>query len=283
MLVAHYKKDMTLYMYTGTKQCTYCIRDIAASLSTSAISRLLVIHAISGCDTTSAMFGQGKVTAFRKLSSAANVESLFDIMENPSASQDAVMRAGFGLIALMYGGSAEDSLNNMRYCMYMSMSATSSRALQPERLVPTENAAKFHVFRAHIQAVQWKLLSTEVLHPENWGWKLHEGEYIPVASDIDVAPPDLLKVACCKCSSSAKKQCGTRLCQCVKYGLSCVAACKNCNGVCCENAKVQLLDDDDLLDEEVADVSSDCDDFVFDDDIELSMPWTVEEEVVTSI
>jgi hypothetical protein len=165
----------------------------------------------------------------------------------------------------------------------MNVSATSSRALQPERLVPTENSAKFHVFRAHIQAVQWKQFSTEVLIADDWGWKLHEGEYIPVASDIDIAPADILKVACCKSHSSSKKQCGTAHCQCVKYGLSCVAACKNCNGVSCENAKVQLLDDDDLIFEEEAELSDEVEDYLIsDDNIEFATPWMTEEEVVTS-
>jgi hypothetical protein len=121
----------------------------------------------------------------RKLSAAAVPESFFVILANPSTSPEEVLQAGSGLIALVYGGSLDDSLNNLRYRMYMNVSATSSRVVQPERLVPTEAATNFHVFRAHIQAVQWKELSTQVLTPDDWGWSLHKGEYIPVASDID--------------------------------------------------------------------------------------------------
>jgi hypothetical protein len=283
MLVAHHKAEMTVYMYTTAKQHVYCIGDIAANLGPVAVGRLLVIHALSGCDTTSALYGHGKVTAYRKLSAAAIPESFFLILANPSASPKDVLQAGSGLIAILYGGSVDDSLNNLRYRMYMNVSATSSRALQPERLVPTENATKFHIFRAHIQAVQWKELSTQVLTPDDWGWSLHKGEYIPIASDTDIAPADILKVVCCKCKNSAKKQCGTKLCQCVKYGLSCVTACKNCNGMSCENAKVQLLDDEDVLADEVAEVADDLEDYVFSDDtIDFAMPWTIEEEVTTS-
>jgi hypothetical protein len=51
----------------------------------------------------------------------------------------------------------------------------------------------------------------------------------------------------------------------------------------CENAKVQLLDDDDLLADEVAELADDFEDCVFSDDtIDFAMPWTIEEEVTIS-
>ena len=73
----------------------------------------------------------------------------------------------------------------------------------------------------------------------------------------------------------------------MKYGLSCVAACKNCNGVSCENANEVLLDADDLLSGDMAeltDIDDGGEDDVLDEDnMELIMPWVAEEEIVTSI
>jgi len=56
-------------------------------------------------------------------------------------------------------------------------------------------------FTGHLQIIQWKQLTTKGLKPTEWGWTLHEGKYIPFATDIDIAPPDILKVSCCKCSA----------------------------------------------------------------------------------
>ena len=139
------------------------------------------------------------------------------------------------------------------------------------------------------QVLQWKLLSTAVGNPQQWGWKKHEDKYIPVATDLDFAPPDIVKIACCKCSSNTKKPCGTQTCMCRKYGLSCVTACKNCNGISCENVTALgqdcAMDETDLFEDEAvneADVFDIVDEEIVDDDyLEYFMPWVNEEEVVS--
>ena len=50
--------------------------------------------------------------------------------------------------------------------------------------------------------VQWKSLMATYLDPENWGWKLKGGMYMPVPTDLKAAPPDILNVISCKCHSS---------------------------------------------------------------------------------
>jgi hypothetical protein len=74
------------------------------------------------------------------------------------------------------------------------------------------------------------------------GWKEHEKKHIPVATDFDVASADIKRAVFCKCSSDTRKPCGTQACMCLKFGLSCVSACKNCNGISCENASDSSLD-----------------------------------------
>jgi hypothetical protein len=145
---------------------------------------------------------------------------------------------------------------------------------------------------AHLQILQWKLLSTTQINLVDWGWKVHEGKYIPVASDIDFAPAaDVLKVVSCKCSADSSKPCGTHVCRCRQYGLSCVTACKNCNGTSCSNVSTFLTDgvlhdgdlvgadavaseDGDIFDEEIIDGE-----IVDDEYMGYNMPWEVEEEV----
>jgi hypothetical protein len=127
------------------------------------------------------------------------------------------------------------------------------------------------------------------LNPFEWGWKEHDGKYIPVATDIEFAPAYVLKLICCKCSADSCKPCGTHVCSCRQYGLSCVTTCKNCNGTSCSIVSTFSTDgilydgdlvgaaaaeDGDIFDEEFIDGE-----IVDDEYMEYNMPWEVEEEV----
>jgi hypothetical protein len=296
LLLFHFRPaDMSdIVMLSQQSQRTTSIRTVAGALGPLIVSRLLVIHAFSGCDTVSGLFGHGKRSIYQKFSKASNVQNLFDAMESLTAGHEEVWSAGSQLLALLYGGSVTDQLNHLRYACYMFVTATSAQLPRPERLPPTENAARYHVFRAHLQILQWKCLSTAVVDAVMWGWKLHEGKYIPIANDRDIAPADLLKVVSCKCRSDARKPCGSQLCMCRKYGLSCISACKNCNGVSCENATEISIDniaddgavaeddgDDDEAAVEVDVFEIDNSDVLDDELIEYYVPWATEEEVDT--
>jgi len=50
----------------------------------------LFIHAISGCDTTSSMFGLGKVTSYKKITGRAELASLIDVFGNVNASHSQI-------------------------------------------------------------------------------------------------------------------------------------------------------------------------------------------------
>jgi len=172
----------------------------------------------------------------------------------------------------------------------MHITATSTQLPRPERLPQTESAARYHSYTVHLRSLQWKLLSTTDVNPRDWGWKEHDGKFIPIATDIDIAPAEITKVACCKCRAEAKNPCGTQACMCRKYGLSCVTACKNCNGTSCENASdfshnYTVDDDDDLIADNPVEESNvsfiDGVDIVDDELMEYFMPWQVKEEIIT--
>ena len=50
------------------------------------------------------------------------------------------------------------------------------------------------------------------------------------------APEELLTIIRCKCKNCTRNQCGTNICSCKRNGLSCLAACGECRGVCCYNS-----------------------------------------------
>ena len=74
----------------------------------------------------------------------------------------------------------------------MNQLATSSLRPRPERLPPYERAAHFHACRVHLQVVQWKTLMRDCIDPQDWGWKLVDGQLIPVATDLEAAPEGIL-------------------------------------------------------------------------------------------
>ena len=115
--------------------------------------------------------------------------------------------------------------------------------IEPEKLPPTDEAAKHHGFLAHLQVVEWKMLDQRFnLSPTEWGWKemitSQNKKYLtPVRTSKAVAPENLLKVIRCSCKAK-KKQCGTNVCTCRKHGIKCIAACGRYHGESCDNKMV---------------------------------------------
>lgn len=192
------------------------------------MEHLLVLHAIAGCDTTSALFGNGKVSVLKKVLACKDAVNCLEVMGNPDASQEQVGTAGLQLLAIIYGGKCNDSLNSMRHLMYIMCARSTIKPL-PELLPLTQNAAYFHSLRVHLQVVQWLKLSTDTKDPVEWGWKRTELGFEPIAMQQEPAPPDLLKVIRCSCKSSTRNQCGGNACTCRKNGLTCMSACGNCH------------------------------------------------------
>ena len=69
------------------------------------------------------------------------------------------------------------------------------------------------------------------LNPEEWRWKMKDGAYVPITTDLQPAPEEMLSVISCRCKTGCKSQ----LCTCCKHGLHCVATCKSCYGEQCDN------------------------------------------------
>lgn len=208
------------------------------NIGLSACHQLLVVHALAGCDSTSAIYGRGKGTVLRKLTKS-NTMPHTDVMQRTDATVDAVVTAGMELMLLLFDGKAGDSLNKLRHSTYCRLAATSLSRPQPEKLPPTERAAYFHILCVHLQAVRWKNLNDCDLDPLAWGWKLTDGQYMPIMTDLAAAPDDILNIVRCKCKTS----CVSHLCSCRKNSLMCVSACSNCHGDCTNGETVSTYSD----------------------------------------
>ncbi|GBN83332.1 hypothetical protein AVEN_107332-1 [Araneus ventricosus] len=103
-------------------------------------NELLFIYAISGCDITSALFGQGKnkfISLFLKHEELLNRAATF---LNPQATTEQVTEAGGNVLVALYGGDpATQNLDELRYHSFVKAAAKTKFNLA--RLPPTTDAA----------------------------------------------------------------------------------------------------------------------------------------------
>ncbi len=71
------------------------------------------------------------------------------------------------------------------------------------------------------------------MSPQDWGWKESDGTLIPVTTDLDPAPNELLRIVTCNCLT----ECSTLRCSCKKH---CSVACGNCRGSGCCNSNPEM-------------------------------------------
>ena len=215
------------------------IGSLQEKLGPNACNCILVVHALGGCDSTSAIFGLGKGTIFNRIIKDSFCHIHCSTLQYERASLGEVCAAGINLLVALYGGKVGEPLSHLRYTAYCSSSL--SQRFQAERLPPSESAARFHAMRVHLQAVIWGTLGACVINPTDWGWKLQRNMLLPIQIDGEVAPKDILRVVRCKCKSN----CSSGLCSCRKHGIQCVSACDNCHGTDCSNIRMDINDDSD--------------------------------------
>ena len=73
------------------------------------------------------------------------------------------------------------------------------------------------------------------LDPTDLGWVLENDYMLPVMTDMDLVPCEVLNVICCNCNVGMKNHCGDKQCLCRSSGLKCVAVCRNCRGTKSQN------------------------------------------------
>ena len=85
MLVHHITPTMAdIYLLSdmparGTAQVHVTpVHSVRYAIGDKAVQQLLVVHALSGCDTTSALFGRGKAIIYKKILQSSNILSLTD-------------------------------------------------------------------------------------------------------------------------------------------------------------------------------------------------------------
>lgn len=196
---------------------------------------LLFLHAVTGCDTTSRPYGIGKGTALRKLLQNDELKSLAGTFLQQRTQED-VSDAGERALVLLYNGRCGENLDQLRHRLFCSKVAVGTTFIQVHSLPPTSAATKYHSQRVYLQVHQW--MGIDTMLPVEWGWKIEDGLYVPLMTDLPAAPDKLLKVIRCTC----KENCDSKRCSCIKHGLLCSPGCGECHGVSCFNSPAVILD-----------------------------------------
>ncbi|KAK7469695.1 hypothetical protein BaRGS_00036277 [Batillaria attramentaria] len=132
------------------------IKATQAALGEDVCTNLLFAHAIGGCDTTSSVFSVGKVLPLKKLRESPDFRQQAAVFLAQSTAK-AVKKAGEKALVQLLGGESKDTLDSLRHVKYMQKlsSHSGTMAVQPQKLPPTNAAAKFHSTRVYLQiAVQ---------------------------------------------------------------------------------------------------------------------------------
>ena len=107
------KSDIIFHPEAKQKTKKMRVQDIKKTKE--ALGKMLpVIHAVSGCDTTSRVYGIGKSASLKKLKSPFFVRQA-SVFLNSRSTSDEIVNAGKKLLVALFGGKECDELNTLRF------------------------------------------------------------------------------------------------------------------------------------------------------------------------
>ncbi|CAH3188967.1 unnamed protein product [Porites lobata] len=222
LLIAHIDKMRCkqLWMKAGTsKKPKYLpIHTIRERLknSVSKIETILPFHAITGCDTVSFFAGHSKKTAWKAF---AHHQKLLESLGDGNLD-DTTVKSVEKFISRVYAAANAEGCNEARAALF-------SRCRSPEALPPTSDAARWHIARAHFQAMVWRQAhetNPTLPLPETMGWtKPDDGKLVPKLMTLAPVPESCTEMITCGCKSG----CSTNRCSCRNVRLPCTGACKS--------------------------------------------------------
>lgn len=180
------------------------------------------MHAFTGCDTTSAIYKQGKAKLIRLLKiDSQRIRKEAEIFNDPNALKSSLYGAGQRVMMALYE-SKEYSYDEFRYSCFTK--STLKCTFNLSCLPPTLEACNKHSLHTYLQVREWQ--GDHSKDPMQWGWKISNDMLVPITCRKDPIPVNLLEIISCGCD---KSNC-TSNCTCRKVGLKCTVLCRKCNG-----------------------------------------------------
>ena len=109
LVLLMYQAHSSHQLYMETKHHTIAIDTAQQALGVDVCRSPLFVHAMTGCDTTSAMFGVGKTKAFKVLKASEELSAEVLMFGDLTTPKDVLFKIGEKFISALYGGSKEKS------------------------------------------------------------------------------------------------------------------------------------------------------------------------------
>jgi hypothetical protein len=217
--------DSQIYIRRGTKLRVRLvdIGKLSCVLGDGVRNALPALHAWTGCDTISALAGQGKLNAFKLITQNQRYQVAFTELGSTWQLSDTVFDTIEEFTCKLYSRNTKCvNVNKLRYEMYRSHGGD----VESGQLPPCQNTLYQHTLRANYQSAIWKKsLQNSPCIPNPYdghGWTLNEGNLEIQWMTSLPAPEIVLSLMACKCSRACKPE----DCPCIISGLKCTAACK---------------------------------------------------------
>ena len=147
------------------KSYVYNIKVFKQVLGEAVCNDLLFLHALSGCDSVSKVFGIGKNSGFQRIiQREKTMKDCSKAFSWSKQTQDVVETNGSKAIIALFNGDQKDSLASIRYNMLCKKVARAKMFVTPERLPPTASACRFHSLWTYNQVMEW-------MGWNEWGWR----------------------------------------------------------------------------------------------------------------
>ena len=114
MLLYHWNVLMSDIIFNSKKsQTAWGIKNACFNLENK--EHLLFVHAWSGCDTVSAIFGKGKVSFLKLLDQSDELKDLSTSISDVWADEDDIGPLAEGVFRIVYSGKKHETLTTIRY------------------------------------------------------------------------------------------------------------------------------------------------------------------------
>ena len=168
------------------------IQQLRADIGANICNVLIPLHAMTGCDTTSAPMGKGKKKPLMLAKQNAEFRSCLAVFNNKESQTNEIAEAGETVMMMLYNVQHLKTLNSARFFRLKQMIArqglTSTSKLCT--LPPTSGSAKMHSYRVFLQVQAWY---GNDLNPLDFGWEMRAGSLFPIGSELTAAHERLLK------------------------------------------------------------------------------------------
>lgn len=232
VLLLHYKDRGLLsnevYMHAGhsgrytINERFIPIHSIASKLGSQICQCLPAAHALTGCDSTNAMFGIGKKTMYaaleRELGSSQSDYGLANV------NDPKWMEAARYLIIAMYKSKNKKKCRILDELRHHLATTTDKLVVQ---LPPTEDAFREHALRARFQTLIWcrsHIPKPELDDPTKCGWFKDENGLHPVMFKQEAVPKEIRDLSYLYCRDGHCRD--DKECTCLQAGLKCIDICE---------------------------------------------------------